>query len=79
LAGDRDRCKTIAVELAKDADLSACQDIGGKNKFRLVEQFTWFWINLALFRVQGGVIGNKLMRRQYKIAKLAVLITRVVG
>jgi hypothetical protein len=41
----------------------ACYDIGGNDCFQLMEQFTFFWINLAMFRGQGREIGFKLLKR----------------
>jgi hypothetical protein len=29
----------------------------------LMEQFAWFWINLAMFQGQGREIGFKLLKR----------------
>ncbi len=63
VAGDSESGKAAAIQLAKDAGFAACYDIGGNNKFSLIEQFAWFWINLAMFQGQGREIGFKLMRR----------------
>jgi predicted dinucleotide-binding enzyme len=63
VAGDSEKGKAIAIQLAKDAGFGECYDIGGNDKFQLMEQFAWFWINLAMFRGQGREIGFKLMRR----------------
>lgn len=63
VAGDSEKGKAIAAQLAKDAGFGECYDIGGNDKFQLMEQFAWFWINLAMFRGQGREIGFKLMRR----------------
>lgn len=62
-AGDSQRGKAAAAQLALDADFAACYDIGGNDKFELMEQFAWFWINLAMFQGQGRDIGFKLLRR----------------
>ena len=61
--GDSVRGKQVAIALAGDAGFGACYDIGGNDKFELMEQFAWFWINLAMFRGQGREIGFKLLRR----------------
>ncbi|HMQ46187.1 MAG TPA: NAD(P)-binding domain-containing protein [Saprospiraceae bacterium] len=63
VAGDSEKGKAVAMQLAKDAGFGACYDIGGNDKFELMEQFAWFWINLAMFRGQGREIAFKLMKR----------------
>lgn len=63
VAGDSEKGKSIAIQLAKDAGFAECYDIGGNDKFMLMEQFAWFWINLAMFRGQGREIGFKLLKR----------------
>jgi len=63
VAGDSQKGKKIAQELALDAGFGACYDIGGNDKFSLMEQFAWFWINLAMFQGQGREIGFKLHKR----------------
>lgn len=63
MAGDSIRGKTLVKQLAMDAGFGACYDIGGNDKFGLMEQFAWFWINLAMFQGQGRDIGFKLLRR----------------
>ena len=63
VAGDSEEGKTIAVQLAKDAGFAECYNIGGNDKFELMEQFAWFWINLAMFQGQGREIGFKLLKR----------------
>lgn len=63
VAGDSARGKEIAIQLAKDAGFAECYDIGGNDKFQLMEQFAWFWINMAMFRGMGREIGFKLLKR----------------
>ena len=63
VAGDSQKGKTIARQLALDAGFGECYDIGGNDKFQLMEQFAWFWINLAMFQGQGREIGFKLLKR----------------
>lgn len=63
VAGDSERGKNAAIQLAKDAGFGACYPIGGNDKFELMEQFAWFWINLAMFQGQGREIGFKLLKR----------------
>lgn len=62
-AGDSSEGKEVAKQLALDAGFGACYDIGGNDKFQLIEQFAWFWINLAMFQGQGREIGFKLLKR----------------
>ncbi|MDW3192446.1 MAG: NAD(P)-binding domain-containing protein [Cytophagales bacterium] len=63
LAGYSSKAKEIASQLAMDAGFGACYDIGGNDKFELMEQFAFFWINLAMFQGQGREIGFKLLKR----------------
>ncbi len=63
MAGDSAEGKKVAAQLARDAGFSKCYDIGGNDKFQLMEQFAWFWINLAMFQGQGREIGFKLLKR----------------
>ena len=61
--GDSNKGKEIAIKLAKDAGFAECYDVGGNDKFHLMEQFAWFWINLAMFQGQGREIAFKLIKR----------------
>lgn len=63
VAGDSERGQSIAIQLALDAGFGACYPVGGNDKFELMEQFAWFWINLAMFQGQGRDIGFKLLKR----------------
>jgi len=63
VAGDSVIGKEIASKLAADAGFGACYDVGGNDKFQLMEQFAFFWINLAMFRGLGREIGFKLLTR----------------
>lgn len=63
VAGDSSRAKQIANQLALDAGFANCYDIGGNDKFDLMEQFAWFWINLAMFQGHGREIAFKLLKR----------------
>ena len=63
VAGDSEKGKQAAIQLAKDAGFGECYSIGGNDKFELMEQFAWFWINLAMFQGQGREIGFKLLKR----------------
>lgn len=63
VAGDSEKGKSTARQLALDAGFAACYDVGGNDKFSLMEQFAFFWINLAMFQGQGRDIGFKLLKR----------------
>jgi predicted dinucleotide-binding enzyme len=63
VAGDSERGRAVAMQLAKDAGFAECYFVGGNDKFELMEQFAWFWINLAMFQGQGREIGFKLLQR----------------
>ncbi|ULQ56810.1 NAD(P)-binding domain-containing protein [Flavihumibacter rivuli] len=63
VAGDSEKGKAAATQLALDAGFGACYNVGGNDKFQLMEQFAFFWINLAMFQGQGREIGFKLMKR----------------
>ncbi|MCC6372929.1 MAG: NAD(P)-binding domain-containing protein [Bacteroidia bacterium] len=63
VAGDSERGKQMAQQLALDAGFAECYDIGGNDKFELMEKFAFFWINLAMFKGQGREIGFKLLKR----------------
>ncbi|MEM8893381.1 MAG: NADPH-dependent F420 reductase, partial [Bacteroidota bacterium] len=63
VAGDSVIGKEKAQQLAKDAGFAECYNVGGNDKFELMEQFAWFWINLAMFQGQGREIAFNLMKR----------------
>lgn len=63
VAGDSMRGKDAAKQLAKDAGFAECYDVGGNDRFNLMEQFAFFWINLAMFQGMGREIGFKLLKR----------------
>lgn len=63
VAGDSAAGKQVAIKLAKDAGFAECYDVGGNDKFFLMEQFAFFWINLAMMQGQGRNIAFKLLKR----------------
>lgn len=63
VAGSSEKGKEIAKHLSSDAGFEVCYDIGGNDKFFLIEQFANFWINLALFQGEGREMAFKLMKR----------------
>ena len=60
------KAKEIAAKLALEADFGACYDVGGNDNFQLMEQFAWFWINLAMVQGNGREIAFKLLKRLVK-------------
>lgn len=63
MAGDDRDAKAMVKQLALDAGFSDCIDVGGNDRFQLMEQFAWFWINLAMFQGQGREFAFKMMKR----------------
>jgi 8-hydroxy-5-deazaflavin:NADPH oxidoreductase len=63
VAGDSPKGKAAATRLALDAGFGQCYDVGGNDKFALMEQFAFFWINLAMMQGQGRDMGFALLKR----------------
>lgn len=63
MAGDSEKGKRIARQLALDIGFAECYDFGGNDKFGLIEQFALSWINLAIMQKQGRNIAFKVIRR----------------
>ena len=63
MAGDSVKGKEVTRKLALDAGFSECYSVGGNDKFQLMEQFAFFWFNLAMMQGQGRDIGFKLLKR----------------
>ncbi len=63
VAGDSEKGKSIAKQLAEDTGFAQCYDIGGNEKFEMMEQFAKFWITLAGRQKHGREIGFKLLGR----------------
>lgn len=63
VAGDSMKGKEVAIQLAKDAGFAECYNVGGNDRFQLMEQFAFFWINLAMMQGLGREIGFKLLKR----------------
>lgn len=62
-AGNSKRAREAAISLAKDAGFADCIDIGGLDRTLLLEQFAFFWINLAMFQGMGREFSFKLLKR----------------
>jgi len=63
VAGDSGHGKEVAIQLALDAGFGACYPVGGNDRFEMMEQFAWFWINLAMVQGMGREIAFKLLLR----------------
>ncbi len=63
VAGDSVRGKAIARQLALDIGFGAVHDMGGNDKFFLMEQLANAWINLAIFQGEGRDLAFRLVRR----------------
>lgn len=63
MAGDSEKAKDIAKQLALDCGFSSCIDFGKADKVELLEKFALSWINLAIFQGHGRNIGLKLVYR----------------
>lgn len=63
MAGDSKAAKEKVRQLALDAGFAECYDVGGNDKFELMEKFAFFWINLAMMQGQGRNMAFKLLKR----------------
>lgn len=63
MAGDSERAKTVARQLALDCGFGSCIDFGKADKVKLLEHFALSWINLAIMQGMGRDIALKLVRR----------------
>jgi 8-hydroxy-5-deazaflavin:NADPH oxidoreductase len=62
-AGDSDKAKKVAEQLAKDIGFENVYNFGGSDKFNLLEQFALGWINLAMMQGYGRSIAFKVLNR----------------
>lgn len=63
MAGDSEKAKSVARQLALDAGFGEFWDFGGEDKVVLLEQFALSWINLAIMQGNGRDIALKVIRR----------------
>lgn len=63
VAGDSEKAKTIARQLAEDIGFANCYDFGGSDKAGLLEQLAISWINLAYFQGMGPNFGINVVKR----------------
>ena len=62
-AGDSDKAKRVAEQLAKDLGFENVYNFGGSDKFDLMEQFALSWINLAIMQGYGRDFAFKVVKR----------------
>lgn len=63
VAGNSEKGKQVATQLAKDIGFANCFDFGGNDKFFAIEQFAFAWINLAIIQKNGRDLAFKLIKR----------------
>ncbi|MBG9377948.1 NAD(P)-binding domain-containing protein [Panacibacter sp. DH6] len=63
MAGDSDKAKETARQLALDCGFGGCIDFGKADKVVLLEQFALSWINLAIMQGNGRDMAFKVVRR----------------
>lgn len=62
MAGDSEKAKSVAKQLALDCGFGSCIDFGKSDKVELLEKFALSWINLAIMQGQGRNIAFKVLR-----------------
>lgn len=63
MAGDSEKAKYVAKQLALDCGFGTCIDFGKSDKVQLLEQFALSWINLAIMQGHGRNLAFKVLRR----------------
>jgi predicted dinucleotide-binding enzyme len=63
MAGDSEKAKDVARQLALDCGFGSCWDFGKSDKVELLEKFALSWINLAIMQGHGRNIAFKVVRR----------------
>ena len=63
MAGDSEKAKAVAKQLALDAGFGDCIDFGKADKVELLEKFALSWINLAIMQGHGRNLAFKILRR----------------
>jgi len=61
VAGNSKKAKKLATKLAKDIGFGEVFDLGGNDKFELMEQIVIVWVSLA--KILGRNIALKILRR----------------
>lgn len=63
MAGDSEKAKAVAGQLAADCGFGSCIDFGHSDKVELLEKLALSWINLAIMQGYGRDIAFKVIRR----------------
>jgi predicted dinucleotide-binding enzyme len=63
VAGNSSKGKQVAIALAKSIGFEEVWDMGGNDKFTLMEQLASVWINLAIFQGNGRDIALKVIAK----------------
>jgi len=63
MAGDSEKAKEVAHQLALDCGFGTCIDFGKGDKVELLEKFALSWINLAIMQGHGRNMAFKVVRR----------------
>lgn len=62
-AGSSVKAVAVATQLAKEIGFGNVYHFGGNDRFFLMEQFAFSWINLAILQKQGRDMAFKVIRR----------------
>lgn len=63
MAGDSEKAKSVATQLALDTGFGSCINFGNSDKVELLEKFALSWINLAIMQGHGRDMAFKVVRR----------------
>jgi predicted dinucleotide-binding enzyme len=63
MAGDSEKAKSVAKQLAFDCGFGSCIDFGKSDKTELLEKLALSWINLAIMQGHGRGMAFKIVRR----------------
>jgi hypothetical protein len=63
MAGDSDKAKAVARQLALDCGFGSCIDFGKSDKVELLEKFALSWINLAIMQGLGRDMSFRVVKR----------------
>jgi len=64
VAGDNEKAKKVAKQLAMEIGFENCYNFGGDDKVELLEKFALSWINLAIMQGHGRDLAFKLIKRK---------------
>jgi hypothetical protein len=63
MAGDSEKAKSVAKQLALECGFGSCIDFGKSDKVELLEKFALSWINLAIMQGHGRNMAITIVRR----------------